>query len=150
MQTHLAAAQAGQAPAPASPNPALANAAVRVAVDYGNAEELAGKLDKLAKGLASGNPAIFKMLRQQGVFLGRGPAPKVAFLYTGQGSQYVNMLAALRQTETIVRDRFARADLVMAPLLGKPLSEFIFTDPADEARVKELTKGCLLYTSRCV
>ena len=48
-----------------------------------------------------------------------------------------------RQTETIVRDRFARADLVMAPLLGKPLSEFIFTDPADEARVKELTKGLM-------
>ena len=29
-------------------------------------------------------------------FVGRGPAPKVAFLYTGQGSQYVNMLSRSR------------------------------------------------------
>ena len=79
-------------------------------------------------------------MRQQGMFVGRGPAPKVAFLYTGQGSQYVNMLASMRDREGIVRDRFARADRVMTPLLGKPLSEFIFTDPSD----------CLLYTSRCV
>ncbi len=41
------------------------------------------------------NPALFRMLRQQGVFVGRGAAPKVAFLYTGQGSQYVNMLARI-------------------------------------------------------
>ncbi|MCO5308806.1 MAG: acyltransferase domain-containing protein [Austwickia sp.] len=143
LQAVLAEAKAGRAPAPAAPDPALAGAAVRAAIDYGDAAELAGKIEKLLKAFASGNPAAFRLMRQQGMFVGRGPAPKVAFLYTGQGSQYVNMLAALRQTETIVRDRFARADLVMAPLLGKPLSEFIFTDPADEARVKELTKGLM-------
>ena len=36
---------------------------------------------------------MWKMLRAQGVFVGRGAPGKVAFLYTGQGSQYVNMLA---------------------------------------------------------
>ncbi|HOF64619.1 MAG TPA: beta-ketoacyl synthase N-terminal-like domain-containing protein, partial [Dermatophilaceae bacterium] len=122
VQTHLATAKAGTAPAPAAPDSALANAAVRVAVDYGSAEELAGKLDKLAKGLASGNPAIFKMLRQQGVFLGRGPAPKLAFLYTGQGSQYVNMLRDLHTSEPIVRSTFDQADRVMTPLLGRSLT----------------------------
>ena len=50
---------------------------------------------KLANAFASGNPAAFRLLRQQGIFVGRGPAPKVAFLYTGQGSQYVNMLKSL-------------------------------------------------------
>ncbi len=59
------------------------------------------------------------------------PAPKVAFLYTGQGSQYVNMLQLLRATEPIVAETFAEADRVMTPLLGKPLSEFIFVDQAD-------------------
>ncbi|MFZ1285708.1 MAG: type I polyketide synthase, partial [Candidatus Phosphoribacter sp.] len=139
VQTHLAAAQAGNAPAPAAPDPALAQAAVRVAVDYSTATELAGKLDKLAKGLSSGNPAIFKMLRQQGVFLGRGPAPKVAFLYTGQGSQYVNMLKDLN-SEPIVKATFDQADAVMTPLLGRSLTSFIYVDGDDEAAVKAANK----------
>ena len=56
---------------------------------------------------------------------------KVAFLYTGQGSQYVNMLEPLRAAEPIVAETFAEADRVMTPLLGKPLSEFIFVDQTD-------------------
>ncbi len=78
---------------------------------------------------------MWKALRAQGIFRGRGPTPKVAFLYTGQGSQYVNMLAQLRATEPIVAETFAEADRVMAPLLGKPLSEFIFVDNADAEAV---------------
>jgi malonyl CoA-acyl carrier protein transacylase len=59
----------------------------------------------------------------------------VAFLYPGQGSQYVNMLEPLRAVEPIVAEIFAEADRVMTPLLGKPLSEFIFVDKADAAAV---------------
>ena len=70
----------------------LAEAAVRVAIDYADAADLAAKAGKAVKAFRSGSPALWKMLRAQGVFVGRGPAPKVAFLYTGQGSQYVNML----------------------------------------------------------
>ncbi|MGB8380291.1 MAG: type I polyketide synthase, partial [Dermatophilaceae bacterium] len=136
VRSALAAAQAGTAPPPAVPDPALADARVRVAVDYADAAELAGKLDKLAKGLASGNPAVFRMLRQQGVFVGRGPAPKLAFLYTGQGSQYVNMVKALYEREPIVQQTFAEADRVMTPLLGRPLTSYIFVDPDDDDAVK--------------
>ena len=67
------------------PDPAIGDAAVRIAVDFADAADLAGKLEKAVKALTANNPAIFKMLRQQGVFVGRGPAPKVAFLYTGSG-----------------------------------------------------------------
>ena len=83
------------------------------------------------------------MLRQQGVFVGRGPAPKVAFLYTGQGSQYVNMLDQLRATEPIVADTFREADEVMTPLLGRPLSSYIFVDGDDPAAVAQLEQELL-------
>ena len=79
---------------------------------------------------------MWKMLRAQGVFVGRGAAPKVAFLYTGQGSQYVNMLKGLRASEPIVAETFAEADRIMTPLLGRPLSSYIFIDADDPAAVE--------------
>ncbi len=133
----LAAAQAGRAPRPMAPDPALKDAAVRVAVDYADAADLAGKLGKLTKAFAGGNPAGLKLLQRQGIFVGRGPAPKVAFLYTGQGSQYVNMLKELSRSEPIVTETFAEADRVMAPLLGRPLTSFIYVDGDDKAAVAQ-------------
>ncbi|MGB9225854.1 acyltransferase domain-containing protein, partial [Mycobacterium sp.] len=59
-------------------------------------------------------------------------------LYTGQGSQYVNMLRDLRQSEPIVAATFDEADRVMAPLLGKPLTAFIFADGSDETTAQRL------------
>jgi acyl transferase domain-containing protein len=131
-----AEAEAGRAPVPVAPDPGLANAAVRVAIDYGDAAELAAKAGKAVAALRSGNPATWRMLRVQGVHLGRGPAPKVAFLYTGQGSQYVNMLRPLRDREPIVADAFAEADRIMTPLLGRPLTSYIFVDPSDTDAVR--------------
>ena len=83
------------------------------------------------------------MLRARGIFLGHGPAPKVAFLFTGQGSQYVNMLSELRATEPIVAQTFAEADQVMTPLLGKPLTDYIFIDGEDPAAVARLEQQLL-------
>ncbi len=139
----LADAQAGRAPAPARPDRAVGGAAVRIAVDFADAADLAAKLDKAVKALTGDNPAIYRMLRQQGVFVGRGVAPKVAFLYTGQGSQYVNMLAELRASEPIVADTFRQADDVMTPLLGRPLSSYIFVDGDDPAAVAQLEQELL-------
>ena len=87
--------------------------------------------------------SMLKMLRARGVFVGRGPAPKVAFLYTGQGSQYVNMLRELCDTEPIVAQTFAEADRVMTPLLGKPLTSYIFIDQNDKAAVAQLEQQLL-------
>ena len=53
---------------------------------------------------------MWKALRAQGIFRGGGAAPKVAFLYTGQGSQYVNMLAELHRREPLVAAVFDEAD----------------------------------------
>jgi acyl transferase domain-containing protein/acyl carrier protein len=124
-------AKAGRAPLPTAPAESDLRAPERLAIDYANAAELADKAGNALKGLAANQPAVWKALRAQGIFRGHGPAPKVAFMYTGQGSQYANMLQLIRATEPIVAETFAEADRVMTPLLGKPLSKFIFVDQAD-------------------
>ncbi len=136
-------AAAGNAPQTALPDPALAGAVLRVAVDYADAADLTSKLDKTITALRAGNPAMFRMLRSQGVFVGGGAAPKVAFLYTGQGSQYVNMLQGLWRTEPIVTETFVEADRIMTPLLGRPLTSFIFADSGDEDVVRRLEQQLL-------
>jgi malonyl CoA-acyl carrier protein transacylase/3-oxoacyl-(acyl-carrier-protein) synthase/acyl carrier protein len=131
-------ASAGRAPSPAAPDPALAAAAVRVAIDYADATDLAAKAGKAVQALRGGNTAMWKILRAQGVFVGRGTPGKVAFLYTGQGSQYVNMLNDLRRCEAIVAATFDEADRIMEPLLGRPLTKYIFADTADESAAERL------------
>ncbi|MEO1064352.1 MAG: SDR family NAD(P)-dependent oxidoreductase [Actinomycetota bacterium] len=135
-----AAAERGDAPPPAPPAHDDLRAEVRVAIDYGDAADLAAKTAKAIKALDAGQPAMWKMLANQGVFHGEGPAHQVAMLYTGQGSQYVNMLAELRRTEPIVADAFDEADRIMEPLIGRPLTDIIFVDPDDEAAVAEATE----------
>src|SRR5271165_5632982 len=128
-------AEAGRAPAISAPAESDLRAPERLAIDYADAVDLADKSAKALKALAANQPAVWKALRPQGIFRGHGPAPKVAFLYTGQGSQYVNMLKSLRALEPIVAQTFAEADRVMTPLLGKPLSDFIFVDQGDASAV---------------
>jgi acyl transferase domain-containing protein len=130
-----AEAQTGRVSALAPPAESDLRAHERLAIDYADAADLANKSAAALKALAANQPAMWKVLRAQGIFRGHGAAPKVAFLYTGQGSQYVNMLRPLRAVEPIVAETFKEADRVMAPLLGKPLSDFIYVDPADRNAV---------------
>ena len=125
------AAQAGQAPAPAAPSESDLRAPERLAIDYADAADLATKCAIALKAFQANQPAFWKAVRAQGIFRGHGPAPKVAFLYTGQGSQYLNMLRGIRKTEPIIGETFAEADHVMTPMLGKPLSDFVFVDQTD-------------------
>jgi acyl transferase domain-containing protein/NAD(P)-dependent dehydrogenase (short-subunit alcohol dehydrogenase family)/acyl carrier protein len=133
----VARATTGVAPPPAPPAEADLRSPVRIAIDYGDAAELASKGAKAIKALESGNPGMWKALRNQGVFLGHGEPGKVAFLYTGQGSQYVNMLSQLRAAESIVAERFVEADQIMEPILGRPLSDYIFVDGENEAAMRQ-------------
>jgi acyl transferase domain-containing protein len=128
-------AVSGGVPAPMAPAEADLRAAERIAIDYADAAELKEKAASAQKALKANQPAMWKALRAQGIYRGHGPAPKVAFLYPGQGSQYVNMLKPLCAVEPIVADTFAEADRVMTPLLGKPLSKFIFVDKTDAEAV---------------
>jgi acyl transferase domain-containing protein/NADP-dependent 3-hydroxy acid dehydrogenase YdfG len=135
-----AQAASGRTPAPQAPDPALADAAIRVAIDYADAADLAVKAGKASEALRGANPAVWRMLRTQGIFLGRGAPGPVAFLYTGQGSQYANMARELERTEPIVAATFAEADRIMTPLLGRPLSAYIFAQDADPATAQRLER----------
>ena len=110
----------------------------RIAIDFKNPKDLTRKIDLAAKALERDEPQLWKALTSQGVFRGSGEKRKVAFLYPGQGSQYVNMLAELRNREPVVRAVFEQADRVMRPHLDdRLLSEFIFVDAGDESAVKK-------------
>jgi acyl transferase domain-containing protein/acyl carrier protein/NAD(P)-dependent dehydrogenase (short-subunit alcohol dehydrogenase family) len=126
-------AKEGRAPTSAAPAKADLRAPERVAIDYADAAELANKSATALKALAANQPAMWKALRAQGIFAGHGPAPKVAFLYPGQGSQYLNMLRPLKAVEPIIAETFSEADKIMTPLLGKPLSDFVFVDGENAA-----------------
>lgn len=128
---------AGRTPGVEPPPEDELRAPERVAIDFGDGPELEEKAGLALHALAAETPAKWKALRGRGIFRGSGPAPKVAFLYTGQGSQYVNMLATLAASEPAVREVFDEADRVITPLLGKPLSRYIFIEGTDPRTLEE-------------
>ncbi|HYF26632.1 MAG TPA: type I polyketide synthase, partial [Baekduia sp.] len=138
LRSALDDAQAGRAPAPQRPSDDVLRSPERLAIDFADAADLAGKAQGALKALEGGGDMAWRALRNRGVFRGSGAPGKVAFLYTGQGSQYPNMLAGLRRSEPVVAEVFDEADRIMRPLLdGRALSDIIFVDPADERAVAD-------------
>ena len=130
----LARVQSGWTPPLALPEAEQLRAPERLVVDFANREELAARLERSLKAFALDTPAAWKPLMAQGVFRGSGaPSGKVAFLFPGQGSQSLNMLRTLREREPLVADLFNEADRVMSPMLGRPLTSYVFREPADKA-----------------
>ncbi len=154
LRTALAEARQGRHLDPAPPSAAALRSPERIAIDYADGDELVAKAEITLRALQGGNPASWPALRARGIFRGSGAPGKVAFLYTGQGSQYANMLADLRGREPVVAEIFDEADAIMTPLLeGRRLSDIIFADPADadavaraeeELRRTEITQPAVL------
>ena len=130
----------GIAPVSECPEPKEVDKPERLAIDYLNLDELAKKGEKVLKALENDTAVSWQALSAQGVFHGTGKPGKVAFLFPGQGSQYINMLRELRDKESIVMDVFQEADRIMTPILGKPLTSYIFVD-GDEAALAQAEKS---------
>ena len=102
----------------------------RLLIDFGDHDELLDRVRKALKVFAFDAPKAWKALQSQGIFRGSGAAPgKVAFMFPGQGSQYVNMGSELAAVSPTVQAVFDEADKVMTPILGKPLTDYIFVNP---------------------
>jgi acyl transferase domain-containing protein/acyl carrier protein len=76
---------------------------------------------------------------QTGVVESSDP-PEVAFLFTGQGSQYLGMGRELLDKEPAFRSAFDRCDAILEPVLGRSLRSFIFADDGDDAAALDDTR----------
>ncbi|MEM7583477.1 MAG: SDR family NAD(P)-dependent oxidoreductase [Acidobacteriota bacterium] len=97
----------------------------RLAVRAGSSEELVEQLAAFERS----DPA-------PGVATGRAAAqdaPRVAFLFTGQGAQYVGMGRQLYDTEPVFREVVERCDRLLASHLERPLLSVLY--PSDDAEL---------------
>ncbi|WP_347338372.1 non-ribosomal peptide synthetase/type I polyketide synthase [Tumebacillus amylolyticus] len=116
------------------PNEELADVAYTLQIgrrDFGVRRSLVVRdrqdaLDQL-RGLA-GEPAIAKASERR----------PVVFLFTGQGSQYVNMGKGLYENEPIFRDAVNRGREILRPLLGFDVLDVLY--PATSESIEEATQ----------
>ena len=120
--------EAGELPENTAPTAEGCAQQERIAIDFESIEDLQKRVNRAIKAFDNASPNVWKALSGQGVYRGSGEAGRLAFLFPGQGSQYVNMLRDLCELEPVVEETFREADRVMTPILGKPLTEYIFID----------------------
>ncbi len=102
----------------------------RVALAVETREELSAALRRVADGDArAGEHAVLQNVKP----------PKVAWLFTGQGSQYAGAAHALYQTHPTFRGVIDRCERLLEPYVDRPLTDVLFppagtSSPIDETR----------------
>ncbi len=127
----------GWTPSRALPTAADVAGVERLVVDFVDRKELVERLLKARKAFSLGTAAAWKPLTSQGIFRGSGARPgKIAFLFPGQGSQTLNMARKIAGVAPSVAAMFAEADEIMQPILGRPLSRYVWVDATEPEAIK--------------
>lgn len=69
-----------------------------------------------------------------------GNAPTIAFLFSGQGSQFVNMGRELYETQPTFRATIERCDAILRPLLGESILSVIYPDKETSRQGDKVTR----------
>ncbi|MGK7879521.1 MAG: type I polyketide synthase, partial [Crocosphaera sp.] len=101
----------------------------KLAVIADSRKQLQGHLQDFTEGKE--NPSYI-----QGKFSQR-QIPKIAFLFTGQGSQYVGMGKELYETQPIFRSVIEQCHEILSPHLSKPLLEVIYGEEGDVSLINQ-------------
>ena len=95
----------------------------RLAVTAGSGAELAARLESFARGHTA--PGVHQGEVQ------RSAAPRIVFLYPGQGTQYPGMGRQLFDSAPVFREALERCDALLRPHLDVPLRSVLF--PSSDA-----------------
>ncbi|MFA9421933.1 MAG: SDR family NAD(P)-dependent oxidoreductase [Sedimentibacter sp.] len=99
----------------------------RVAVTGGSKEELLDGMKALIDGKQAGN--LFSSVTKQ--------RKKVVFMFTGQGSQYVDMCRQLFDTNDTFKEAMLKCDGMFRPYILKSLIELIYGEQADSEVIEK-------------
>ena len=109
--------QSGQVSAGALPTAAFFRSPARLVVDFANGDDLRAKLPLALR--ATEREELRALANAQGIYWGSGAAgERLAFLFPGQGGQYVGMGQELAASVPAFAGTLAEADRAMLPLLG--------------------------------
>ncbi|MCB2179923.1 SDR family NAD(P)-dependent oxidoreductase [bacterium] len=137
----LQAAQQGTTPPVKTPAPKDLSQPERLVLSFSSTDDFIKKAQKALSGLEKDANTPWSAFTARGIYRGSGAPGKIAFLFPGQGSQYANMLKDLADAYPIVQETFTEADQIMSPLLGKPLTDYIFTDNETEESIQQMEEA---------
>ena len=110
-------------------------------------EDLLEKLGRARESLANAENAEIDDPR--GTYFSERPLGregKIAFVFPGQGSQYVDMMRELAGQFDEVRECFERADSTLLGLMPKALSGYVFPPPTFEEEAEKANQNALTDT----
>ncbi|WP_300462945.1 type I polyketide synthase [Desulfobacula sp.] len=119
---------------------------LKLSLVAGSRDDLRQKLVRAGELLAGSDMVIND---PRGIYFSEKPFARsggIAFLFPGQGSQYVGMLSDLAVAFPEIRKIFERSDCILNGKFSRPLSSFIFPPPAFAKEKKDSQKSALAET----